>query len=647
MNKTAIASLVGFFFSSSIFAATDIQTDDVVVTANRFERKDTETTYASEIHTREMIDASGAASLYDYLSQQTSVNVLPSAGNRATPLIDMRGFSAESGYQNIVITVDGQRLNNIDLSSQLLGAIPLGNIDRIEITKGSGSVIYGDGATAGTIQIYTKAKTGVSVSASAGNYGALSGFLSAGIAEQYFDLSASAAHDSNDGYSKKDQTGERDDFTSNTQNVKLKLKPTDSLRFNLEATSSRIDTRYVNPLTLAQFKADPRQVGFDFFGGKTLTHQGLDTDQWRVGGEYDITSKLKISANHYHEDKLSDFITFGNRLNYDYSSNDFALSYSGESLSTIVGIQTFDGVRDSATNSTSKDNSAVFLQNEYRVDAWTFSAGARREKVKYQFAPNVGASQNDSRRLDAWDIGVNYRFNSETSLFANYNQAFQAPDVDRFFLFGGGFNGFIEPAKSKTVNLGLNHVVARNRLKLTAFYIDLSNEIYFNPFTFANTNLDQTHKYGFEAQDYWQINDQLSSAIIYTYTRALIDKERDGAGAFDGKELPGAPKHSINANLNYQPWQPVNINLSHTWRSSSYVIGDFANSLAGRQSNYHSTNLAASYQYKNLQWFATVSNIFKYKNGLFIRSDFPIANDVAVYPSDFSRTWRIGMKADF
>ena len=83
----------------------------------------------------------------------------------------MRGYGSENGFQNIVITVDGQRLNNIDLSPQLIGAIPLGNIERIEISKGSGSVVYGDGAMAGAIQIYTKNKTGVTVSSSLGNFG--------------------------------------------------------------------------------------------------------------------------------------------------------------------------------------------------------------------------------------------------------------------------------------------------------------------------------------------------------------------------------------------------------------------------------------------------------------------------------------------
>src|SRR4030066_275659 len=75
------------------------------------------------------IEQSGAPTLYDYFAQHTSLQVLPSYGNKASPKIDMRGYGIGDGYQNIVVTLDGRRLNNIDMGPQLLGAIPLGDIE--------------------------------------------------------------------------------------------------------------------------------------------------------------------------------------------------------------------------------------------------------------------------------------------------------------------------------------------------------------------------------------------------------------------------------------------------------------------------------------------------------------------------------------
>lgn len=644
MHKTTITGLIGLLLSGSVWAEEHaLQTEEVIVHANRLDRRDTEATYASEVHTGAMIRASGAATLYEYLSQQSSLTVMPSYGNPATPAIDMRGYGIENGYQNIVLSVDGRRLNNIDMVPQLLSAIPLDTIDRIEIAKGSGSVIHGDGAMAGAIQIYTKNKTGVSVSAAMGNYGQQSGHITAGIATQYFDLSASANHDSHDGFSKKDATGKRDQLTSDTQTAKITLKPLDQLRFRLEGSSSRNDFRYINAMTLAEFKQDPRQVTRRPFS-QTYTHQGFDSDQWSAGVEYDITPRLQLQATHYREDKRSEFVNFGSESNYDYRSNDLALRYRHDQFSVIAGMQTFDGDRMAATNTTTKDNTAFFIQTEY-LPVWlspdlTLSLGARSEKVEYRYKPDAGTQLKDDERLHAWDIGANYRVNEALSLFSNYNKAFQAPDIDRFFTWLGTFNDFIAPAESRTLNVGLNHVTERNRLKLTLFRAKVDDEIYFNPLTFSNTNIDRSRKYGLELQDRWNINDRLSANVIYNYIRATVEKESDGGLMVSHKTLPGVPRHTLSASLNYRFLDSGNIQLGQIWRDSAYALNDFANDNAQRQKRYAATNLAISYRYQQMEWFGAVNNIFAHRNALQVQDD-------ALYPLDFERTWRVGMRVDF
>jgi iron complex outermembrane recepter protein len=649
MKKTLIASLVGLVFTPSVYSAEEIELDDITVKASRFEHKDTETTYASEIHTSKQIEASGAATLLDYLAQQTSLNV--SSINKATASINLRGYGNENGNQNVVITVDGQRLNNIDLSSQLLVGIPLSNIERIEISKGSGSVIYGDGATAGAIQIYTKAKKGVTVTTSLGNFGQKNHAIQAGLSEQYIDLSATLAHDSHDGFSKKDETGHKDQFTSNSQNVKLKIKPTNFLRFIAEGTSSRNDTRYVNYLTSAEFKDNPRQVTKRPFS-QTYTHQALDSDRWQIGTEYDVTEQLTLKATHFREDKTSEFVNFNSVFNYDYEGNELSASFTDEKLNLIIGMQNFNGDRQASSSSTTKDNEAIFASAEHQanwlIDGLTLSVGARHEKVKYEYKPNAGQKLKEIEHLSAWDIGANYKLAPELSLFANYNRSFQTPDIDRFFVtdFGTGittFNDFIRPAKVKTFNLGLNHTLSNNRLKVVAFYSSLKDEIYLDPtigFFGTNSNLDKTHKYGFEIQDYFTFNDMLNVSVIYNFTRAKIDKESSGAGTFNGKDLPGVPKNTIVANLNYAFYKNASLNLNHTWRSKAYAYNDFQNNFNQKQDSYNSTNLAVRYQYKNLNFFASINNLFEEENSIQVQDD-------AIYPVDFVRTWRVGMKADF
>jgi iron complex outermembrane receptor protein len=612
----------------------------IVVTATRIPSPDVAAPYASEVHTRQMIEASGATSLYDYLAQQTSINILPGYGNRFTPLIDMRGYGTASGYENVVVTVDGRRLNNIDLSSPLLGAIPLTDVDRIEITKGSGSVLFGDGATAGTIQIYTRPHTGASVAASLGNYGARDITGTAGLNKEKVSLTVTGNYSGVDGYSDPDPTGHRDESSNRTWRGGIEVRPTDRLKLSLDGASTHIDARYPSPLTLAQFNADPAQVGNNPWASPTnaYNHQVLDSDLWGVGLAADLGQGIKLTAKHDNEDKRSAYPSWV--ANYDYASDDLGLLYDRGALSLAAGIQRFDGVRAAGGNDTRKRNLGYYLQGQYHLDRTTLSLGARQEKVSYTYTPATGAALDSDHDLFAWDIGVNRELDPDLTLFANYNRAYQAPDIDRFFNYGGTFNGFIVPAVSRTFNLGLNHVKASNRLKLTLFHANLAHEIYYDPLSYTNTNLDKTHKYGLELQDSWRATDRLTARVNYTYTRAIIDNTSQANGAYDGKDLPGVPRHGVVLGLDWQASQAMSMNLTQVWRAKAYAVNDFANDFAQRQAAYMSTNLALRYRLKKLEYFASVDNLFAHKNGEWIRDD-------DIYPVDFTRNWRVGVKASF
>ncbi|RPI76631.1 MAG: TonB-dependent receptor, partial [Desulfobacteraceae bacterium] len=70
----------------------------------------------------------------------------------AAEALRIRGMS-DHGTQ---VLVNGVSLNSPSLGQADLGGISLNNIERIEIVKGSGSLLYGSGAVGGTVQIITK-----------------------------------------------------------------------------------------------------------------------------------------------------------------------------------------------------------------------------------------------------------------------------------------------------------------------------------------------------------------------------------------------------------------------------------------------------------------------------------------------------------
>jgi iron complex outermembrane receptor protein len=198
--------------------------------------------------------------------------------------------------------------------------------------------------------------------------------------------------------------------------------------------------------------------------------------------------------------------------------------------------------------------------------------------------------------------------------------------------------------KVRTITLGLNHVSARNRLKVAAFHANLRDEIYFfdtgNFLTSVNTNIDKSHKYGLEVQDSWMITPTLTALLNYTWTRAMIDREDSGAGAFDDKELPGVPRHNVVAGLNVRVGEHGNLHLSHTWRSKAWAADDFDNNNAQKQREYQSTDLAYRHRLEGLELYAAVSNLFEYENGVWVGDD-------QIYPVNFARTWKVGAKLSF
>lgn len=624
-----------------------------LVTANRIAQEDVRATYASEVHNSEDIKNSAAINLYDYLGRFSSVNVMPSYGNPYQQLLDMRGYGIGDGYQNIVVTLNGRRLNNIDMSPQLLSSIPLNSIERIEIIKGSGSVAQGDGAMAGVINIVTKDQKGVDFSMVAGSDGYSAASVSAGLSEEFFALQVLAENSDSDGLRKKDVNGKTDESDANNLSATLKVFPVDGLEFRLGKDRTRIDTIYGSPLSKKEFNKKPSQAGQSPYAPlgtlNAYTEQKFKTDTNRLGASYQVNELISFNIDHAIEKKESEFVGPGSKpTKFDYRSTDVSSQLNLESLILVAGVQLFDGERKQDNNNTHKDNQGVYLQGNYALDNTTLSAGVRREKVKYTYKDTADKLKAD-HSLDAWDIGINHQYNQELSVFANLNQGFQAPDIERFFGFDYSnfplpptvdFNGFIKPAKSKTLNIGLNHVTERNKLKVTSYYSKLKNEIYMVPATFVNTNIDKSHKYGLEVQDSFQVTPELLTRINYAWTRAKIDKEDEGNGAYNGKKLPGVSEHSITAGIDYRVVQDGTLTLTQNWRSRAYAAEDFANDFDQKQKAYNTTDFGYAHKIDNFTLFAQVNNVFNRKNGLWLRED-------VIYPVNFNRTWYAGIRASF
>lgn len=645
MQKKISTSLVASLLlaTTNLFSAQSLET--ITVTSSLIKSDEKNATFATEIYTKEDIQSSKSKDVYDFLSSQTSVNVSPSYGNIFSQKIDLRGYGIGDGYQNIVVLLNGRRLNNIDMSTQLLSSIPLESVEKIEILKGTGSVAFGDGANAGVINIITNGKNDNYIKTYMGNNGTKNGTVSLGFNYDKIIVNALVDYTSTDG-SRELSNGEKDENYNKNKNFNIVYFPTDDLELNLTRNYSNMNINYAGSLTLDEYKNNPNKAN-------SFTEQYFSSYVTNTGFKYNFNPNLSLESTYSDEDKVSDYVTYQSRSNYESKSFSSKLNYQQDVYKLSAGIDGFDGDRIGSSDTTNKTNKAAFISGEYNLsDNLKISSGIRRENVEYKYEPNGADSLISDVYLNAYDLGINYQLDDSSSIFANYNRSYQAPDIDRFFasawVNNGGtwtstttFNGFIEPAKVNNYTVGYNNILDYNKFKLSLFRADLKNEIYYYNVGFVsrNTNIDESHKYGVELFDKYLINENLYTSANYSYIIAKIDEENEGNGSYNGKYLPGVSKHNVTVNLGYNI-NNINTVLSHTYRNSAYAANDFANSFSQKQEAYNSTDLGTTYTFKNLELFAKVQNLFNEDNGLWIKDD-------SIYPVNFERNYYAGMKVKF
>ena len=137
-------------------AANPLLSDNILVTATRINTGVLNGHGHTTVITAEDIGKSTARTLPELLGREAGVVTRSLFGNNGTSAtVDIRGFGAASS-QNTLILLDGRRLNDVDFSSVDLSVIPLQSIERIEIMRNSGAVLYGDGAVGGSINIISR-----------------------------------------------------------------------------------------------------------------------------------------------------------------------------------------------------------------------------------------------------------------------------------------------------------------------------------------------------------------------------------------------------------------------------------------------------------------------------------------------------------
>ncbi len=225
--------------------------DKVIVTASRQEEKIASVPASVTVISEQEIANSPAETVPELLRNTAGIVVNDITGNGRNITVDLRGFGETAGL-NTLLLIDGRRVNQADLSGVDWTLIPKDRIQQIEIIHGGrGSVLYGDNAAGGVINIITKKGEELHFSGGlvAGSYESFLSRLAVSGSTESVSYALSGSFRTTDGY--------RDNSGTDAKDVGLNLEYFASDRFNVALNSGyhEDDTDVPGALLLSELES--------------------------------------------------------------------------------------------------------------------------------------------------------------------------------------------------------------------------------------------------------------------------------------------------------------------------------------------------------------------------------------------------------
>lgn len=637
------------------YAATDTL-DEVIVTATRFKDKSADKPINVTVITRDDIQQSSSRTLPELLSIQAGISMRDFFGNNAaSSTIDMRGFGAAAG-QNTLILLDGRRITDPDLSGVQWAAIPFSSIERIEILRGSGAVLYGDGATSGVINIITRtpAQLGGSGQASvrSGSYGTAEVQASGDYFSGEAGVDVTASKLSSQGYranNRNDQTNAQANFRWLTEAGELAFK------LGMDRQTIRLPgARTVQPaLGIDQVTTDPRGAAtpLDYASrdGNQLAldwQQTLDTVDFNIG----LASRSKNQKSYFD---FGGFPTYRDMdLNVTSLTPRVRIQHEvGGASSLVVGIDMHrwsyaQSISNAAANISQpinrigmrQQNDAWYLQNTTHLSsATTLLAGARNEQISLSgsdiynaaapgaFFGSAAPASSFAASKNAYELGLRHQLDSGLAINGKIGRSFRFANVDEIYESSSTFTNqfqFLRPQTVDSIEFGVDQRTQAASWRATAFNNKVQDEIHLDPFStgVGNTNLPPSRRQGVELDGKWHALQQLSLNANYIYIDARFLSGVLPGSVFTqtnvniaGKRVPLVASQKANLGASWAVSDQTRMNAALIYVGSQFMENDEANTLSMKIPAYSLVDVKLVHEMKGWQVNASVNNLFDRK----------------------------------
>ena len=577
---------------------------ETVVTATRFAEPAQSLPLGVSVITAADIHASGATTVNEALMRILGVVGRQDFFGGGEYNLDLRGFGATADNNQVVI-VDGLRVSEADLGGTRLAGIPIESVERIEVLRGSGAVLYGEGATGGVIVITTRAGTGkdrrnaASVYAGAGSFGLRDLRADATLAGGGFSLDVAGQ--------KRDSDNHRDNFRAESDAASVTGQWSgDWLRLGARVARDSLDTGLPGALSPAQYAANPRQTT------TPNDHARIRNGRGSVFGEAQLGAWQVLGEAGTREKKLTS-LNRGFPFDYDTDATHASLrarheaDVAGARNLLVLGTDHGRWSRDvlGAFGSTATQTShAWYAKDDVTLRGGTrWSVGARTERIAKE---NSIAPAGLADRLNAWEIGASTPASASLTLYGRAGRSYRLANVDEFSFTAPATA--LQPQTSRDLELGARWAYASGKAEARLYRSLLDHEIGFDPdaagpfgFPGVNVNFDPTRRQGLELDTSHSLTRSFALRV-----NAALREATFRAGPHAGRDVPLVPRRTLSVRGDWTPAAGHRVTGGVNWVSSQHP--DFQN--ACTMPSFATADARYAYQWQQLELSVGVSNLF-------------------------------------
>lgn len=493
---------------------------EMVVTATAEPSASTQTPVHVQVIDRKAIDELGASTLDDLVALKVPASVTKYPG--AYSSAKLRGFDT---YASPGANMDAKTLVLVDgnpVATGNLALIPLGNVERVEVMRGPGSVLYGASAMGGVINVITRRGKGKPSGAAEVRYGSFNrvepradiqgglenGSLGASLAGRVTSVDA---YDASGGW-RYPNTAYHDGAASGT----VTIRPVEGHALHLMANFfNAYDVGDPGPVYSRTPSAKVDDVLKNFAATYTGGSSAVDVD-WRLAfwanrHEYDNTDTPYYDSSKFNTDQIG---LDGRVTVPTFSFGRFTL---GARYQNTEEKRDGDGVYAPDSRYA---NWAAYGEEKLTLGDITLLGGLRYDNYQLRINGNTVLCDVVSRdkTMDhlSWRFGANWNATDWLTLRATSGSAFTPPDAykfsGRFQQWGTWYlgNSGLKPETSVTGEAGAD--VTWNGLEFSGTYF---NTAYNDAITTAT--LPATASQTWVNSSGWRLSG-LEGFVRYTHT---------------------------------------------------------------------------------------------------------------------------------